>query len=271
MSFNNISGYLGTILTNGMKRSQLELLAAYERLSTGRRINRASDDPAGLGIATRMESQQRAMIVAERNAQMGINMVRTAEGYLSGVTEDVQRIRELSVQAANGTLTDTDRAAIQEEIVNLKENIAYTTSSAQFNTKALFGGTTETFQIGPGAADQMQVEFPATTLESLGIDTLDVSTQAGAEDAITQASGALDTVSSQRASFGAFENRFVSTLETLAEARLNTTRSLSTIRDANMAEEIINATRAQNRLEAQMMITAQIMGLQGSLVSRLLG
>lgn len=271
MAIGNISGYLGSILTNGMKQSQLELLQAYERISTGRRINRASDDAAGLAIATRMESQQRAMFAAERNTQMAINMVRTAEGSLNSVTEDVQRIRELSVQAANGTLTDTDRAAIQTEVANLKENISYTMSSAQFNTKDLFAGNTETFQVGPTSADQMQVEFPAITLESLGIDDLDVSTQAGAEAAMTQASGALDQVTSQRATFGSFENRFESALNNLAEARMNTTRSLSSIRDANMAEEFINATAAQTRLEAQMMITSQIMGLEGSLVTRLLG
>lgn len=271
MSINNISGIIGKILGNEMNKTQLELIEAFERLSTGQRINSASDDPAGLAIASRLDAQVRALGMAERNAQMGIGMVRTAEGYLSGVTEDVQRIRELGVQAANGTLTDIDRAAIQDEITALRENISYTLSSAQFNTKNLFDGHTESLQIGPNASSTMQIEFPALSLESLGLDEIDVSTQAGAEASITATSGALDDVLSVRASFGAYENRLESALGSIGETRLNTLKSLSEIMDADMAVELIKASTAATKLEAQMMVTAQVLELQAGIIPHLLG
>jgi flagellin len=269
MAINNISSYMSSMLTNQMRQTELDVMEAFEKLTSGRRINKASDDPAGLTMATRLEAQMRATAQAEQNAQMGIHMARTAEGYLSSATEDVQRIRELSVQAANGTLTSNDRAAIQQEVDALKENISYNFQSAQFNTKNLFDGHTETMQIGPNAGATMEMNFPAMSLESLGIADLDVTTQAGAEAGITAASGALDNVLTTRSDFGSYENRLTSAIDYLSEARINTASSLSQIRDANIAEEMMNATSAMNSLQAQMFVAKQVMNLEGSLMRSL--
>ncbi len=269
MAINNISNFLSGILTNQMRQTELDVMQAFEKLASGRRINSASDDPAGFTMAERLEAQMRAMAQSEQNAQMGIHMARTAEGYLSGVTDDVQRIRELSVQAANGTLTSNDRAAIQQEIDSLKENISSNFESAQFNTKSLFDGHTETLQIGPNAGATLEMNFPAMSLESLGIAGLDVTSQAGAEAGITSASGALDNVLTVRSDFGSYENRLTSAIDYLSEARLNTTSSLSELRDANIAEEMMNATSAMTRLQAQMLVAKQVMNLEGSLMSSL--
>ncbi len=271
MTINSISGLLGNLLVNEMNQTNLELAQAFERLSTGRRINSASDDAAGLAIASRLESQQRGLAMAERNAQMGISLIQTAEGYLSSVTEDTQRIRELSVQAANSTLNDADRAAIQGEINALTENIDYTLSSAQFNSKTLFDGDTETFQIGPNADSQMSVNFPEMSSESLGLNKIDVTTQEGAENAISTASSALDSVLGVRTELGASQNRLESAISSLARTRIDTQSALSLIQDANIAEEVLNQASAMNKLQSQILVASQINNINRGVIPLLLG
>lgn len=271
MNINTMSGILGNILLNELNQSNARILQAFTRLSTGRRINSASDDAAGLAIATRLESQVRGLAMAERNAQMAISQVQVAEGYLGGVTEDVQRIRELSVQAANGTLNQADREAIQAEINELRENIDFAFSTAEFNTKPLFAGTTETYQIGADASGQMTVNFPAMTSESIGLGTIDVTTQEGAQNAITQAGDALDSVLRVRTNFGASQNRLESAINSLSRTRIDTMSALSQIMDANMVEEIMNSTRAINSLQSQILLLGQIKNLGAGLLPSLLG
>ncbi len=270
MTINNISGLVGNMLLGEMAKTNADLLQTFERLSTGRRINRASDDAAGLAIANRLEAQARGLAMAERNAQMGISYTQTAEGYLGSVTDDLQRIRELSVQAANGTLTDTDRAAIQQEVNALKENIGYTLDSAQFNSKPIFDGHTETFQIGAEASGNISLNIPSMTTASLNIDTIDVSTQAGAEAAMTQASSSMDSVLNVRTEFGATQNRLESALNSLAQTRIDTLSSLSMIQDANLAEEALNASQQMTILESQIIVAGQIKKLHGGLLPLLM-
>jgi flagellin len=271
MTINNISGIIGNLLLNELSGTGKELMTVFERLSTGSRINNASDDAAGLAIATRLESQVRALGVAERNAQMGISMIQTAEGYLGSVTDDLQRMRELSVQAANGTLNDSDRAAIQEEINALRENIDYTFRSAEFNSKQIFSGQTQTYQVGTSESGTISVEYPAMSAESIGLGTVDVSTQEGAEAAISQVSSALDDVLEVRTGLGASQNALESSLDTISQARIDTLSSLSTIRDANMVEELINQSQLMTKLESQLMVASQINKLNRSIIPMLLG
>jgi flagellin len=266
-----ISGIVGNVLLNQLTQSSKEVAESFERLSTGLRINSAADDAAGLAIATRLESQERGLAMSERNAQMGISMIQTADSALGSVTEDTQRIRELTVKAANGTLSDADRQAIQEEINALRENVDYTLGSAEFNTKKLFEGHTETFQIGPDSSGQMSVAFPEMSGESLGLGAIDVTTQAGAETAITQAGDALDTVLSARTELGASQNRLESALDYLGGARIDTASALGTIRSANMFEEAMNQTRSMTQLESQLMLLGQLKNLDRGVVSLLLG
>ena len=271
MTINNISGIVGNLLLNELSGTSKELMTVFERLSTGSKINSASDDAAGLAIATRLESQVRALGVAERNAQMGISMVQTAEGYLGSVTDDLQRMRELSVQAANGTLNDTDRAAIQEEINSLRENIDYTFQSAEFNSKQIFSGQTQTYLVGTSSSGTISVEYPAMSAESIGLSAVDVSTQEGAEAAISQTSSALDDVLEVRTSLGASQNALESSLNTISQARIDTLSSLSTIRDANIVEELINQSQLMTQLESQLMVTSQINKLNRAIIPMLLG
>jgi flagellin len=271
MNINTMTGILGNILLNEMNQSNTRILQAFTRLSTGRRINSASDDAAGLAIATRLESQVRGLAMAERNAQMGISQVQVAEGYLGGVTEDVQRIRELSVQAANGTLNQADREAIQAEINELRENIDFAFSTAEFNSKPLFSGTTETYQIGADGSSQMTVNFPAMSSESIGLGAIDVTTQEGAQNAITQAGDALDSVLSVRTDFGASQNRLESAISSLSRTRIDTMSALSEIMDANMVEETMNSMQAINTLQSQILLAGQVNKLGAGLLPSLLG
>ncbi len=271
MTINNISGLLGSSLMNELKQTNLEVASAFEKLATGKKINSASDDAAGLAIASRLEAQERGLAMAERNAQMGISLIQTAEGYLDSATNDVQRIRELSVQAANGTLNDSDRAAIQQEITSLTENVDFTLSNAQFNTKSLFDGHTETIQIGADSGSQMKVDFPEMSAESLGLTAIDVSTQEGAEAAISKSADALDSVLEVRTELGASQNRLESAASSLSRTRIDTAGALSQIMDANIAEEVMKATAATTKLESQLMLAAQINKIDRGVMGILLG
>jgi len=270
MEINSISSLMGNFLLGELTKTSADLLKIQERLATGRRINSASDDAAGLAIATRLESQARALGVAERNAQMAISKLQTAEGSLGSVTQDVQRIRELSVQAANGTLSDADRQAVQEEINQLVENVDYTLQSAEFNSRKIFSGETETYQIGTDSSATMRVEYPSMSAESLGLNAIDVSTQAGAEAAIAASSDAMDRLLEVRTELGASQNRLESALETMSRTRIDTLSTLSTIRDANMAEETINQAKAVTSLESQLLLLNQVKNLDRGLITSLL-
>ncbi len=271
ISFNSISGLMGNMLLSEMMKTSGQLMDVHQRLATGQRISTASDDAAGLAIATRLESQSRALAVAARNAQMGISKIQTAEGYLQSTTDDLQRIRELSVQAANGTLTDADRHAIQEEIAQLRENIDYTLGSAEFNSQRIFSGETETFQIGTDPSGHMTIDWPAMSAESLGLNEIDVTTQEGAEAAVSQSSDALDQVLSFRTELGAGQNRLESALDTISRTRIDTLSALSTIRDTNMVADIMEEAQAMTSLQSQVMLMSQINNLNRSIIPYLLG
>jgi flagellin len=180
-------------------------------------------------------------------------------------------MRELSVQAANGTLNDTDRAAIQEEINSLRENIDYTFQSAEFNSKQIFSGQTQTYLVGTSSSGTISVEYPAMSAESIGMSGVDVNTQEGAEAAISQISSALDDVLEVRTSLGASQNALESSLNTISQARIDTLSSLSTIRDANIVEELINQNQLMTQLESQLMVTSQINKLNRAIIPMLLG
>jgi len=270
MGINNISGLSDSILLSELLKTNTDLLNTFERLATGRKINSASDDAAGLAVATRLESQARALAAAERNAQMGISLAQTAEGYMQSVTSDIQRINELSVQAANGTLDDADRQAIQAEIDQLTENIDFTLSSAEFNTQPLFQGNTFDFMAGSGESGTVSLEIPQINSSTLQLDTIDVTTQSGAQNAISASSFSLDDVLSVRTDIGATVNRLESSLNSLSQTRIDTLSSLSGIMDANIVEEILNASRQTTLLESQLLVAGQINKLQGGLIRLLL-
>ncbi len=210
------------------------------RIASGKRINQASDDAAGLAMAMSMESQNRGLVMQIANRQDEISLLQTAEGALNSTNDMLQRMNELSVQAANGTLTDSDRGAIQLEIDQLKSQIDQTANNTTYNTKNLLDGTLNMqLQNGQGFT------IPAMNTTTLGIDQTDISSSAGAQQAMGQVSQAIGTVTSQRSTIGAVQNGIAAEISNLNNELINTTAAQSRIEDADMAAEIINMYRSE--------------------------
>ncbi|KHF41792.1 flagellin N-terminal helical domain-containing protein [Halalkalibacter okhensis] len=220
-----------------------------EKLSSGLRINRAADDAAGLAISEKMRSQIRGLKMAERNALDGISLMQTAEGAMQEVHSMLQRMRELAVQAANDTNTDDDRVEINKEISQLIEEIDDISEKTEFNTLNLLNGDggagnlTLFFQIG--ANGDQSVDFDISKMDSteLGINNISVTDRDGAVEAIDLLDAAIKTVSGQRSTLGAIQNRLEHTINNLQVTHENLTAAESRIRDADMALEMTEFTR----------------------------
>ena len=246
--------------TRQLNRTTLRLGKSLERLSSGLRINRAADDAAGLAIAEGFRSQVLGNRVAQRNSQDGISLVQTAEGVLSETTNILQRMRELAVQSASGTISDTNRAALQAEVAQLIEQLDDIASDTQFNGVALLTGTpaTITIQAGPQIGQTLAISLTGADSADLAISTgFAISAMAQASTAIQQIDSAINTVSSIRAGLGAAQNRLEFTIATLAIQEENSSASESAIRDANIALETIEFTRNQILISAGTSILAQ--------------
>jgi flagellin len=214
---------------------------AMERLSSGYRINRAADDAAGLAITEKLRGQIGGLEQAQRNAQDAISLVQTAEGNLQEVHSMLQRVRELAVQYKNGSLSTTDKAAIQSEVNMLASEVERIGSSAQFNGILLLSAAANiTFQVGAQDGEVITV----STI-SLGTGVPPSAFQLGGATDIGEIDAAIDAVSSQRAQFGAVQNRLEHTLSNLAVYNENLMASESRIRDVDMAAEMVNFTKLQ--------------------------
>ncbi|MCJ8007590.1 flagellin [Lederbergia wuyishanensis] len=219
---------------------------SLEKLSSGLRINRAADDAAGLAISEKMRSQIRGLGMAERNALDAVSLIQTAEGALNETHAILQRMRELSVQASNGTLEDKDRQSVQLEIDELIKEVDRIAQKTQFNEKKLLDGTNAAgfvFQIGANNGDSLTVALGNMSASSLGISSVNVSTSTGASTAIGTLDTAIGKVSEQRAKLGAYQNRLEHTVTNLQTANENLTAAESRIRDLDMALEMTNFTR----------------------------
>jgi len=246
--------------TRQINRTTARLTKSFQRLSSGLRINTAADDAAGLAIAEGFRSQVLGNRVAQRNSQDGISLVQTAEGVLSETTNILQRIRELAVQSASGTISDTNRAALQSEVGQLIEQLDDIASDTEFNGVSLLTGTPATITIQAGANIGQTLVLTLTGADSadLAIDTgFAISALAQAATAIEQVDSAIATVSSIRAGLGATQNRLEFTIATLAIQEENAAASESRIRDANIALETIEFTRNQILVNAGISVLAQ--------------
>ena len=252
---------------NGSRVANLALQSAMERLSTGKRINSAKDDAAGLAIANSMTSQIRGMNQAIRNANDGISFAQTADGALNEVTNMLQRIRELAVQSASGTYSDDDRANLQAEVTELGAQIDTIISDTTFNGVTVFGSSDVTIDIqtGYGSADQ-------TTLTVTG---LDVSAASGADISAGDASvlddvdDALAAVATTRASLGAGQSRLESVVNNLSNNVANLSDARSRIEDADFSAETTNLARAQILSQASTAMLAQANQSQQDVLSLL--
>jgi flagellin len=249
----------------GMNGSSLS--TAMQRLSSGLRINSAKDDAAGLAIATRMDAQYRGMNVAVRNANDGISLAQTAEGGLQTLTDMVQRMRELAVQATNGTNQSSDLSAINQEYSQLGTEIQRTLSSVQFNGQSLLD-TTAGFDFQVGANSGQTISVASSSL-SISSGDLSAAFGAGGASAITTASPsanganidlldkALTAINSARANLGAVQSRFTNTINFLNAAAENQAAAKGRIMDADFATETSNLSRSQILQQAGTAMIAQ--------------
>jgi flagellin len=259
-----------------LSASQSSLNRSIERLSSGLRINSAKDDAAGLSIATRMDAQVRGSNVAIRNANDAISFAQTADGALGNVTDALQRMRELAVQSANATNNAGDRTNLNAEFSQLQSEITRITGNTKFNGNTVLTGTANTFQVGADTTDTIAVTgtdltaAAAKTAISAGA-TIDVTTAAKATSAITAIDNALDEVNTERATFGAVQNRFTSVVSNLQNKVENTSAAKSRIMDADFAAETANLTRGQILQQAGTAMLAQANSMPNGVLALLKG
>lgn len=242
--------------------NQQNLQKSFNRLSSGFRINTAADDAAGLAISESMKSQIRSYTVAERNASDGISMAQTAEGALGEVHNILGRMREIGVQASNGSLTSTDRDFLQTEFSSLQSEIGRIQESAKFNGKQLVNTSTSsiTFQVGLDntASDQITIDFGGLSLSSVTASATVAG--AGATNALTSLAtidAAITSVSDARSNFGAAMNRLDVATSQIQTMRLNISAANSRIRDVDVAEETSKMSRNQVLTQAGISVLAQ--------------
>jgi len=241
-----------------LQRSTQELNRSLQRLSSGLRINQAADDAAGLAIAEGFRAMVRGSQVAQRNSQDGISLVQTAEGALSESTNILQRMRELAVQAANGTQSTNNRLALDGEVQQLLEQIDDIATDTEFNGLRVLSSTqTVTLQSGAMTSQTLTIVVAGAKTTELGISAVRVSTMAAAISAISTIDNALKSVTTLRSTFGAYQNRLEFTINTLAIQEENSSASESAIRDADIAKETIAFTRNQILVSAGTSVLAQ--------------
>ncbi|WP_404398603.1 flagellin [Idiomarina loihiensis] len=232
---------------------------AFERLSSGFRINSAADDAAGLQISSRMTSQVEGLNQAVRNANDGISVAQTAEGALQETTNSLQRIRQLAIQSQNGVNGDEDRVALQKEVDALTAEVSRVADTTEFAGKKLLNGSfDESFLVGANADQNIDVTIGSSFGTSgLSIGSLSVSSADGASAAIATIDAALSKVNGQRADLGATQNRFQSTIRNLSNISENVANARSRIKDTDFAEETANLTKSQIQQQASTTILSQ--------------
>jgi flagellin len=248
--------------------------SAMERLSTGKRINSAKDDAAGLAIATSMTSQIRGMNQAIRNANDGIALAQTAEGSLSEVTNLLQRVRELAVQSKSGTYSTDDRTNLQAEVTQLQAQLDDVLTNTKFNGVTLFSKTagtdvTVTIQAGADAASTVDLVVKGIDGSKLTATALDVSDATKAGTTITNVEDALKSVNTTRASLGAGQSRLESAVNTLTSNSTNIADARSRIEDADYSAESTALAKAQILSQASTAMISQANQSQQNVLSLL--
>jgi len=275
-----------SIAQNALAKNDRALSTAMEQLSTGKRINSAKDDAAGLAIATRMTSQIKGLDMAIRNASDGISMVDTAEGALVEITNMLQRMRELSLQSANGTTDANDREYLNSEYGNLRTEIDRIAENTEWNGRTVLNNTANgstsssvSFVVGTKASQTVTVDFghfgnttsgTFTTLATANISaTTTASALINASAAITAIDTAIDTVSSQTATFGAVSNQLEYAIDNLTNVKTNAEASRSRIEDTDYADATAELARTQIIQQAGTAMLAQANQLPQTVLSLL--
>jgi flagellin len=234
------------------------LETSMARLSSGKRINSAKDDAAGLAIATRMDAKVRGLTQAIRNANDGISLAQTAEGAMDETSNILVRMRELAVQAASGATSASDRTALQTEVTQLISQIDDIATRTDFNGTALLDGTANIdIQTGVNTGETVNITVGNLQAAGLGVAAVDLSTTAGASAALATLDTAIDTVGTQRANLGAVQNRLSSSVNNLTSTVTNLTDSKSRIEDADYSVETTKLASAQILAQASTAMLAQ--------------
>lgn len=247
---------------NGSRVANGQLQTAMERLSTGKRINSAKDDAAGLAIANSMTAQIRGMNQGIRNANDGISMAQTAEGALGEVGNMLQRIRELAVQASSGTYSTDDKTNLQAEVVELQSQITSILDNTEFNGIKLFDGTAGTagvvtIQTGANASDTVDLDFADISGDYTAALAVNVTTLAAAGADLDTLSDAISAVSTTRAELGASQSRLQSTVNNLTSNVANLSDARSRIEDTDFSKETTELAKAQVLSQASTAMLAQ--------------
>ncbi|MGL1902868.1 MAG: flagellin [Fibrobacterales bacterium] len=265
------------ITQDALGKANSSLNSSLQKLSTGLRINHASDDAAGLSVSEELRTQIRGLGRARANAQDGVALLQIAEGAANEISSTLQRMRELSVQSANDTLTSTDRSYLQQEYVALADEIDRIANATQYNTQTVIGDGPNRFgasgssssilQIGVNAGtgiDNIAISIDAITTGSLGISTaagatttIGVSTQSAAMSSITAIDSAITSVNTMRSNVGAFVNRLEHAMNNIYNQEFNTQDAESRIRDVDFASESTQLTRNQILTQSSTSMLAQ--------------
>jgi len=260
-----------------------QLAVTLQRLSSGLRVNSAKDDAAGLAVSQAFTAQIRGNSQAVRNANDGISLGQTAEGALGQIGSNVQRIREIAVQAANGTISNTNRSQLQKEVDQLTQEISRIVSTTQFNgTNLLSGSSTLSFQVGADGTSTNQLSVTTTNLAVTGgtglftfsgsltaTGVVDVTTQGAASSSLANLDSDISQVSTIRSTFGAVQNRFEAVISSLQNYVENLEASRSRILDADFAAETANLTRGQILQQAGTAVLSQANALPQTALSLL--
>ncbi len=266
MSINRINNNISALNTvNKMTYNWQQYNKSVEKLASGERIVRAGDDAAGLAISEKLRAQVKGLNMAARNAQDAVSLVNTAEGALNETSAILQRLRELSIQAANDTLVSGDRSVIQVEVNALVDEIDRIAEQTEFNTQPLLdtgmpgnnnpGAFNGLFHIGANKGQTNSLTINPMGADDLAIDNLNVETQAGAETAIEAIDSAIFSVSAERAAIGQLVFRMEVTINNLTPE--NTQASESRIRDVDMATEMLKFTKFNILMQSSMAMLAQ--------------
>lgn len=234
---------------------------AFKRLSSGFRINSASDDAAGLQISNRLTSQVNGLDQAARNANDGISVAQVAEGAMEEITNSLQRIRVLAIQSQNGINSAEDRGALQKEVSALKLEMSRIAANTQFGKQNLLnGGYSAKFLVGANADQNISLNLSRTNgfgTGGLGLTALTVSTLAGASAALALVDSAIKTIDGKRADLGALQNRFQATIRNLTNISENVSGARARIRDTDFAKETAELTRQQILQQTSTTVLAQ--------------
>jgi len=263
---------LNTLVTSSAKSSAL-INSSIEKMSSGKKINSAADNAAGLAIANRFQAQGRGYNAGIRNANDGISLLNVADSASSSIQNGLQRLRDLAIQSSNGILSDQDRSYLELEAQQVKDEISRVLDTTEFNGKKLLSED-QSINVQLNGEQDTGLSVNTSSLkaafESSGFQHLNLSTSNGASSSLSALDGLLNKTSDARSSFGASTNRLAASVAQLTNANFNTSASRSRIEDADFATQIANLSKAQFQQEASNSLQVQANASQSQVLSLLL-